>query len=171
MTTAKLFQDYFNSFKDLEVLASPDMCIFSIAGKGFDIYELGDELHELSWHLDRQQNPASLHLSISPIHSEFIEEFKVDFEKAYKKAKKKNVRSLKKNLQISAAKGLNKMLPQKSFQKLQKRAMKSSGGVGKRSAAIYGMMGDLRGTGSLDEMIIDFLDQMTRPENKKGQSN
>ena len=118
-------------------------------------------MHELYWNMDRQQNPPALHLSISPIHAEVFDDFKADFEIAYKKARKLDINSLKKTMQVKAAKGLKKILPEKSFQKLQKIAVQKSGGVSTRSAALYGMIGDLKGSGNLDEMIIDFLDKMT----------
>ncbi len=162
MRATERFKLFLSSFDDLEIVSNPDACIFSIKSNKFDIYELGDELYELGWQLDRQQNPASLHLSISPIHNKVFDEFAHDFKVAYEKAKMTDINSLKKNLKVSAAKGLKKILPDKAYSKLQKAAVKSGGSVAKRSAAIYGMIGDLQGTGSLDELILDYLDNMTR---------
>ncbi len=163
MKTAEKYQNYISSFDDLEIVSSPDMCVFSFKSTDFDIYELGDEMHELNWLMDRQQSPPALHMSISPIHAEVFDEFKHDFEIAYKKAKKLNLKSVQKNIQIFAAKSLKKILPDNSFKKLQKKALEN-GKSSTRSAALYGMMGELKGSGSLDEMIVEFLDQMTRKD-------
>ncbi|GLR16441.1 pyridoxal phosphate-dependent decarboxylase family protein [Portibacter lacus] len=162
MSTAKAYQDFLSSYEGISVVGSSDMCIFSIQADGFNIYELGDEMHELSWQMDRQQDPSALHLSISPIHAEVFEDFKIDFDKAYKIAKKKDFNKLKNSLQVGAAKGLKKILPEKTFGKLQKLAVQKSDTNTNRSAALYGMIGDLKGSGTLDEMIIEFLDKMTK---------
>ena len=162
MDTAMRFQEFLTSFEGITTVGDPDMCIFSIQATGFDIYELGDEMHELSWLMDRQQNPPALHLSISPIHEKIFEEFKQDFTVAYKKATKMDLNSVKKNVQIKLAKGLKKVLPEQTFKRLQKVAISKSDTSTTRSAALYGMIGNLQGSGTLDEMIIEFLDQMTR---------
>lgn len=164
METTKAFQEFLESYEGIQVVSDPDMCIFSISAEGFDIYELGDELNELSWLLDRQQNPSALHLSISPIHAQVFEDFKRDFDIAYKKARKLDLNSVKKSIQVNAAKGLQKILPKKTFKNLQKKAVQKSGGVSTRSAALYGMIGDLQGSGTLDDMIVEFLDKMMKAD-------
>ncbi|MCL4109511.1 UNVERIFIED_CONTAM: hypothetical protein GTU68_038906 [Idotea baltica] len=160
--TSKAYRAFLESFDGITVVGNPDMCIFSIQAEGFNIYELGDEMQELSWQMDRQQEPSALHLSISPIHGEVFEEFKLDFEKAYHIAKKTDLNKIKNSFQVGAAKSLKKILPVKTFGKLQKLAVQKSDTNSTRSAALYGMIGDLKGTGTLDEMIIDFLDKMTK---------
>ena len=50
------------------------------------------------------------------------------------------------------------------FEKFQKFAAKYSDVGGKRSAAMYGMMGDLQASGNLDEMILEFLDKLMSGE-------
>jgi glutamate/tyrosine decarboxylase-like PLP-dependent enzyme len=162
MSTSKEYQGYLESFGGISVLGKPDTCIFSIQATDFNIYELGDEMHELGWQMDRQQDPAALHLSISPIHQKVFPAFKKDFELAYTKAKKTSINKLKNQLQVSAAKGLKKILPEKTFGKLQKLAVQKSDTDTTRSAALYGMIGDLKGSGTLDEMIVEFLDKLTK---------
>lgn len=159
LETAHAFQKFLTSFDGIKVFGNPDMCIFSIGSDLFDIYELGDEMHALGWMMDRQQNPSAIHLSISPIHAQIFEEFKSDFEKAYKRARRTDLNTLRKNIQVKGAKVLEKVLPEKAFNKIKKAAIKGSG-ESVRSAALYGMMGDLRGSGTLDEMIVDFLDNL-----------
>jgi glutamate/tyrosine decarboxylase-like PLP-dependent enzyme len=162
MSTAKKYQEFLETFDGISVIGKPDTCIFSIEANSFNIYELGDEMHELGWQMDRQQDPAALHLSISPIHAKVFDEFAKDFDLAYKKARKTSVHKLKNKVQVSAAKGLKKILPEKAFGKLQKLAVQKSDTDTTRSAALYGMIGDLKGSGTLDEMIIEFLDKLTK---------
>jgi hypothetical protein len=54
------------------------------------------------------------------------------------------------------------MLPKPLFEKIKKLASKHSDVGGKRSAAMYGMIGELQGKGDLDDMIKDFLDKMMK---------
>lgn len=162
MKTSKEYQAYLEAHEGIKVIGNPDMCIFSIEAHGFNIYELGDEMHALGWQMDRQQNPSALHLSISPIHAKVFDEFKSDFEIAYKKATKLDFNKIKNQAQVKAVKGLKRVLPTKTFGKFQKLAVKKSDVSTTRSAALYGMIGDLQGSGTLDEMIIEFLDKLTK---------
>ncbi len=162
MSTTKELQEFLCSFDGIYVLGQPDMCIFSITADGLNIYELGDEMHEMGWLMDRQQNPPALHLSISPIHSKVLCDFKKDFETAYRKATTRDLNSLKNRVQVGAVKSLSKILPNKTFSKIQKIAVQKGEVNTTRSAALYGMIGDLRGSGTLDDMIIEFLDKMTK---------
>ncbi|WP_235299036.1 pyridoxal phosphate-dependent decarboxylase family protein [Portibacter marinus] len=162
MDTARMFQNFLETFEGIRVIGKPDMCLFSIGSNSFDIYELGDEMHELGWQMDRQQDPPALHLSISPVHARVFEAFNSDFQQAYNRATRNNVVKLKNRLQVNAARGLKKVLPKKTFKKLQKLAVDKSDANSNRSAALYGMIGDLKGSGTLDEMIVDFLDKMIK---------
>lgn len=162
MQVTKKFQDFISGFEGIKLKGSADMCIFSFGSDSFDIYELGDEMQVKGWNMDRQQNPACLHISISPIHDKYFEEFKKDFTDSYKKVNKVNLDSIKKKAVVSTAKGLKKILPKKIFNKITKSSVENSDVDNKRSAAMYGMIGDLQGTGELDEMITQFLDKMLR---------
>lgn len=162
MEVTRKYQVFISSFDGIELKGTADMCIFSFGSDSFDIYELGDEMQVKGWNMDRQQNPACLHISISPIHEKFFEEFKKDFTDSYKKVNKINLDSLKKKAVVSTAKGLKKILPKKMFNKITKNSVENSDVDNKRSAAMYGMIGDLQGTGELDDMITQFLDRMLR---------
>jgi len=115
--------------------------------------------------MDRQQDPACLHISVSPNHENYIEEFEKDLIECIAKVKRISVASINKNIQIGASKFLRKILPEKTYQKVQDFALKKGGVEGKRSAALYGMIGDLKGTGDLESLIKGYLDTlMRRPE-------
>ncbi len=158
-TTEYLMKDI-NAIPELKILGKPDMSVFSFASDTLDVYEIGDEMGLMGWHLDRQQLPPSLHMTITPAHEEVFEQFLVDLHKAVEKAKKYSTHKLSKQVQINSVKGLKKILPKKIFGKFQEVAAKHSPVGGSRSAAMYGLMGELQGTGNLDEMVKEFLHQL-----------
>jgi sphinganine-1-phosphate aldolase len=53
-------------------------------GEGLDLYVLGDRMQERGWRLDRQQNPPSLHLTVSPAHDEIADVFVNDLRECTK---------------------------------------------------------------------------------------
>ena len=165
MRVVKKIQDLINAIPELEVVGSPDICIFSFRSTSFDIYELGDEMYLKGWLMDRHQDPACLHITVSPNHEKYVEEFEKDLVECVAKVKRISLATVNKNIQIGASKVLRKFLPQKTFQKVQDFALKKGGVEGKRSAALYGMIGDLKGSGDLETLIKGYLDTlMRRPE-------
>jgi sphinganine-1-phosphate aldolase len=162
MKVVKQLHTLINSIPGLSVIGDPDMCIFSFGSEDFDIYELGDELYLKGWLLDRQQNPACLHISVSPNHEKYIEAFEKDLLDCIAKVKRVSLATLSKNIQIQASKLLRKALPEVTYRKVQDYALKKGGVEGKRSAALYGMIGDLEGSGDLDELIRGYLDTLMR---------
>jgi sphinganine-1-phosphate aldolase len=56
----------------LRLLAEPAMSVFSFTSEAFDVYALGDAMQERGWMLDRQQRPASLHMTITPAHEKLV---------------------------------------------------------------------------------------------------
>ncbi len=59
----------------------PVVCVAS-DDDDIDIYAVVDQLHEKNWHLDRQQNPNSFHLSVMANHVETAPEFLEDLREA-----------------------------------------------------------------------------------------
>lgn len=53
---------------DASAIAGPD-------GEGLDLYVLADRMQARGWRMDRQQSPASLHLTISPAHDTVAQTF------------------------------------------------------------------------------------------------
>lgn len=148
----------------LKILGKPDMSIICLGSDDLNIYEVGDELSVMGWLIDRQQNPASLHLTLTPAHEKSVDAFLKDLRIAVAKAKKLSFNKFSNKLQVKTVKGLSKILPDSTFEKFQKLAAKYSDVGGKRSAAMYGMMGELQASGNLDEMILDFLDKLMSEE-------
>ena len=162
-TTIKI-QDAIRKIPELNILSSPDATLFAITSDDLDIYEVGDEMGILGWQMDRQQMPASLHLSINPAHENVADDFLKDLNQAVAKAKKLSINKVGKNIQLQAVKTMQRVLPKSLFEKFTQLAAKHSEVGGTRSAAMYGMIGEIQGKGDLDEMIKEFLDKMMKNE-------
>jgi len=163
--TARKIQEGVKAIPGLEILGNPDATVFAIASEKYDVHSIADEMSELGWYLNRQQLPPSLHIFVTDIHVGKEKMFLDDLAFAVKKAGAFSWENLKKNVQVNTVKGLKKMLPPSYFDKLMNMA--GGGGAdsgGHRKAAMYGMMGALKGTDKLDELVLDFIDKLNSPE-------
>lgn len=81
-------RDYFikelANIPELELLALPDSSIvaFTAKNKSLSIYAVADQLQKKGWNVDRQQTPESIHLTFSPVHSDYISEYVADLREA-----------------------------------------------------------------------------------------
>ena len=66
----------------LYVLGKPDATVFAFGGHDVNIYELSARLKERSWHAEAQHLPASLHMTVSPIHNTIVDHFLKDLKEA-----------------------------------------------------------------------------------------
>ena len=151
---------------ELKILGNPIATLFAFSSEVVDVYEVADELAILGWTINRQQLPSSLHVLLNYIHVGKGELFIHDLKIAVKKAKQFSLLHLKNNLQLQAVKSLKKLLNEQQFSTLTQRF---SGGsdTSKRKAAMYGMMSELSGSGSLNDLVLDYLDKLYQIENKK----
>ncbi len=164
METTLKIQAAIAEMKDIQLLTNPESTLFAIVSDTIDIYELGDEMGLLGWQIDRQQMPASLHFSINPAHEKVADLLIEDLKKALKKAKRISLNKIGKNIQIKTVRTLQRMLPGHLFDRFQEYAASKSKVGGKRSAAMYGLIGELQESGNLDDMIKDFLHQLMSPD-------
>ncbi|MEM7036809.1 MAG: aspartate aminotransferase family protein [Bacteroidota bacterium] len=142
----------------LDIVGNPDMSLLAFGSEEFDIYALGDELNMMGWHFDRQQFPASLHLTVSQVHADVVDEFLADLDVAVAKVRKLSWNKVATSVQVAAFKSMKKMLPRGVFKKLQEAYSGSAKvGHGGRSAAMYGMMGSMAGTGDLKDIVKNVL--------------
>ena len=150
---------------EIKILGNPIATLFAIASDKIDMFEVADELSELGWTINRQQLPTSLHIVLNYIHVGKGELFINDLKIAVKIAKQFSLLHLKNNLQLQAVKGLKKILNEKQFSTL---TQKFSGGSdsGGRKAAMYGMMAELSGSGSLNDLVVDYLDKLYQADDK-----
>ncbi len=141
----------------LNIVGDPDMSILAFTSDTFDVHVLGDELHMLGWHFDRQQLPNSLHLTISQVHADVADDFLVDLQKAVDKLTGFSWSKLGAKAQVGAFKGVKALMPAGMFKKLSESFSGGSPKAHSRSAAMYGMMGALSGSGDLVTMVTNAL--------------
>jgi glutamate/tyrosine decarboxylase-like PLP-dependent enzyme len=79
--TIKLMEGIRN-IPGLFVLGKPPATVFSFASDRINVYQLAVKLKEMGWHLHSQHRPASLHMTISPIHLKIVDPFLKDLREA-----------------------------------------------------------------------------------------
>ena len=150
--------------EDVYVLGDPEMSVLALASDKHDIYEIGDEMTLQGWYMDRQQFPASLHVTLNFAHTAVIDKFLDDLAIAVGKARKPSWHKFRDAILLRAARFLVRLLPENLVSKMMRRASGVLGVEGsdlpQRSAAMYGMMGTLPNRGDLKTLVLDLLDQM-----------
>ena len=83
METQRYFVTQINKSEDLKVIAEPHSTLVCFTSKNpkVNIYHVSDAMDELGWHMERQQDPASLHCSIMPQHTKTRNQFITDLLK------------------------------------------------------------------------------------------
>lgn len=166
MKTALRLRDGVNAIDGLHVIGQPEMTVLAIGSDRLDVYEVGDELTARGWHLDRQQFPPSLHLTVSPYHAQVVDVFLRDLNEAAAAARKFRWGRTANRLAVKAANLAARKLPAKWISRLTSKTSSllgaSGAGLPSRSAPMYGLMGTLPNRGDLHEVVIDLLDQLTK---------
>jgi glutamate/tyrosine decarboxylase-like PLP-dependent enzyme len=80
-TTEKI-REGIDAIPELTVWADPVMSVLSFGSQKIDIAAVGDVMDERGWHLDRQNDPAALHMMVSPAHAEVADAFLGDLREA-----------------------------------------------------------------------------------------
>jgi sphinganine-1-phosphate aldolase len=168
METTDRLKNGINALDGVHVLGEPAMSILAIGSDRPNVYEIGDELALRGWHLDRQQFPPSLHLTVNYAHTQpqVADQFLSDLAQAVANARRFSLHRLSNSLQVGLVQAATRLLPPKLMSTLTARASSLMGGVPKRSAAMYGMMASLPNRGDVSELVLDILDQLTRLEEK-----
>ncbi len=167
MKTVELLRAGIAQIGDVKILGNPDMSVLALASDTLDIYQIGDELTVRGWHLDRQQFPSCLHMTVNYAHAQSAEQFLYDLQDAVTAAKKMSAHKMVDHVLVNAAQGAARVLPAEWVSKLMQRAasMLGSGATGGgRSAAMYGMMGTLPNRGDLHELVLDLVEGFTTPQ-------
>lgn len=165
-TTAQLRQGI-AAIPGIRVLGDPDMSVLAIGSDGLDVYEIADEMTLRGWHLDRQQRPPSLHLTVHLGHAAIAPAFLADLAAAAAVVRRPNARRAATGLGLRVVSWLLRALPPKLASRITARASALLGdgsGVPQRSAPMYGMMGTLPNRGDLRELVLDLVDGFTRPQ-------
>ncbi len=143
------------------------MSILAIGSDKHDVFRLGDEMSIRGWHIDRQQNPESLHLTISYGNVKAVDQFPLDLAASVEEVNKFSLREVGNKVALGLVKGIAAVLPEKQMSQLTQAAARlSSGNLPKRSAAMYGMMGILPNEGDVKEIVLNMLDGMNKPDKK-----
>jgi sphinganine-1-phosphate aldolase len=175
MKTARQMQAGVAAIPGLKVLGEPEMSVFAIGSNRLNIYEVGDEMGLRGWHLDRQQFPPSLHVTVNYAHSQVADAFLTDLSQSVAIVKKPSLQKSRDALLVSLAKLATRLLPPKLVSRLTSSASGMVGVKGsalpQRSAAMYGMMGSLPNRGDLNELVLDLIDKMTRLDGDQDSKN
>jgi glutamate/tyrosine decarboxylase-like PLP-dependent enzyme len=165
MKAARRLQEGVNATPGLKVVSDPEMSVFAIGSNGMDVYALADELTKRNWHLDRQQFPPTLHMTVQFGHVGVVDEFLSDLADAAKAVRKPSLEKTANAWMITIANYMVRILPESWVTALMEKGSSLVGGgsgLPSKMAPMYGLMGSLPNRGDLKEMVLDLLDGMTR---------
>jgi sphinganine-1-phosphate aldolase len=163
MATTDKIHKAVDSIEGLHIISNPDMSLLAIGSDTMDIYAVGDHLTLKGWHIDRQQFPPSLHLTINLAHEQSADELIADLRQAAEKASSFSFRGLGNQIVQTLVKGATRVLPENIVSKLTVFSSRFGGSdeiVPKRSAAMYGMIGNLPNRGDVRTLVLDFMDKL-----------
>jgi glutamate/tyrosine decarboxylase-like PLP-dependent enzyme len=175
MKTVTRLRQGIAAIEGVHVLGDPAMSILALASDERNIYEIGDELAERGWYLDRQHLPASLHLTVTPAHAAVADQFLADLAEAVEEVGRFSWRRMSDAAKVGLVQAAARVLPARLMSSLTARSSSVTGLKGahvpRRSAAMYGMMASLPGRGDLDEMVLGVLDDLTRVDEQPSTSS
>jgi glutamate/tyrosine decarboxylase-like PLP-dependent enzyme len=80
-TTAKV-RSAIDALASVEIIGEPIGPVLSMHSKELDLYAVGDVMDEKGWNLNRNTEPRSLHLMLSPAHADVVDELIADLTDA-----------------------------------------------------------------------------------------
>src|SRR5512133_2287248 len=146
MKAARRLQEGVNATPGLRVISNPEMSVFAIGSDELDVYALADELTARNWHLDRQQFPPTLHMTVQFGHISVVDEFLRDLREAADTVRKPNIEKITNQWLIRIANFLVRILPDAWVTALMEKAsslLGRGGGLPSKMAPMYGLMGSL----------------------------
>jgi len=78
--TKKLIEGI-NAIPQLYVLGDPKATVFAFGSEAINIYELSARMAGSGWHIETQQLPPSLHMTVSPVHLSVADKFLDDLRR------------------------------------------------------------------------------------------
>lgn len=87
METTLEIQKSIKALPELYIVGNPVGTTFAFGSRTIDIHSVGDRLAEVGWHLDRNVEPPSLHMMVSPGHRLVVDQFIADLRQAVAQAK------------------------------------------------------------------------------------
>ena len=172
MQAVRRLQEGVRAIPGVRVLSNPEMSVMALASDRYNIYEIGDEMTLRGWHLDRQHNPACLHMTFHYGHAAVVDNFLSDLAASVAAVRKPSLQKIGNSLTVSLAQAAVRLLPEKWVSRLMGRASSLLGGedasLPGRTAAMYGLIGTLPNRGDMNTLVLDLIDSMTRiPEPKE----
>ena len=82
LATTRSLIDGVRAIPGLQILGDPQLSVFSFTGTDVDPFAVADAVEAHGWHIDRQIRPSSLHLMVTPAHTDVVEGFLVDLAAA-----------------------------------------------------------------------------------------
>ncbi|MCS7086809.1 MAG: aminotransferase class V-fold PLP-dependent enzyme, partial [Bacteroidia bacterium] len=163
METTQKLRAGIEAIEELHIIGNPKMSILAFGSEKLDIYAVSDELTLKGWYMDRQQRPASLHLTVNYAHIAGADDFLRDLRAAVQKVKSRRWASVGRKVYKTAAKTALRIAPRSWITGLAGGKVPTQG----RTAAMYGMMGELPDRGDVHELVLHFLDKIVArpPEN------
>lgn len=93
MTATRALIDGINAIDGLHVLGEPSMSVFAYGSDTLDIYAVGDGLTELSWYVNRQSTPPSIHLKVDPAQAAVVAAYLADLARVVKRVTTEKITS------------------------------------------------------------------------------
>ncbi len=82
LATATRFREGIDAIDGLHVLGDPPASAIAFGSAEVDVYAVADVLEQRGWHIDRQVEPACLHLLVTPVHAPVVDGFLADLAEA-----------------------------------------------------------------------------------------
>lgn len=161
MSTTTRFIDGINAIEGLRVIGNPEVSLFSFTTTQGNPYDLFDELNEKGWFVQFQLSndycPANLHLTISKIHENLVDQFLNDLKECHQKVLKKGIiKKASEKVTIETVKKLAANLSPENFEKLGKVLGFSNGIVPEKLALINKIM-DILPPDTVRNTLIDYM--------------
>jgi glutamate/tyrosine decarboxylase-like PLP-dependent enzyme len=168
MKTVTVLRDGIAAIDGVSVLGDPEMSVLAIGSDRVNVYEVADELATRGWHMDRQQHPPSLHLTVTHAHAEVVDQFLLDLAQAVAQVRRFSLVRLSNAARIGLVRAAARLLPARWMSALASHFSLEIGRKGlespTRSAAMYGMMASLPVKGDLDDLVLGLLDSLTEAD-------
>lgn len=168
MAATVRIRDGINATQGIHIVGAPAMSVMAIAADDparLDVYAIGDEMGLRGWHLDRQQFPPTLHVTVNYAHVGSADRFLADLWAVTAHVQRFSMAKLSASTQVGLVKAASKLLPDALLSRLTGAAGSMLGGgdgLPTRSAAMYGMMAELPNRGDVGELVAEILDGLTR---------
>ncbi len=84
MDATRAIADAVHSIGDMRIVGQPHMSLLSFCSTsdGLSIYAVGDQMQARGWHIDRLQMPQALHLMVTPLHADVLDDFVNDLRES-----------------------------------------------------------------------------------------